>query len=213
MCSQLDSQDKDHLYLTVLTIAIFLMEEAKDSLKNDHHYPKPLSAFAKIINDCGGLEQLKKLNKVRVEREDQFIRALDRFREDINVVAESQRPLKPKEIPLSDTERMIEEILVLSFGFETRLKKRKPSKEVMARKMSFISCIDCKKKLANSDIFSCGHVTFCNDCAAGAVHKVYTADPKKCSVEGCGKTIPASDCPWYLFRSKRFKMVCFPSNC
>ena len=210
ICSQLDSEDQDQLFLAVLTIAIFLMEEAKDILKNNHDYPQPresLTTFAKIIENCGGFDRLRRLNRVRVEREDQYIKALERWQDDIKVMPESHKLAKPKITPLSETERMVEEIMVLAFGIETRLKKRKPSKVVMAHKLSLIGCIDCKKRIANTDIFSCGHVSFCKVCASNAVHKVYSQSPKICSVDKCLKTIPVSDCPWYMFKAKTFKMV------
>ncbi|CAG2161513.1 unnamed protein product [Oppiella nova] len=184
LCSQLESNNECHLKTTLLAISVFLFEEYKDLLKAEKSRPNPtinLSHFALIIRECDGFRLLNEINERRVHKE----RVNEKY-------------------IVSEAERYVEEILFLAFGVESRPKKRQPKMEMMKNYKSVRTCLDCTLRLADTDIFECNHIQLCCKCAASALHKIYTQEPKQCQRDNCTKKIPKNDCPWYLFKGKLF---------
>ncbi len=171
----------------MITSTIFLFDEFKDILKNKKYFPDPqksLTYFASIIKDNDGIRKLKLI----VDRQREILKFDPNHREakEIRIVAE--------------------EILIHSFGIETRPTNRIPETEVMQCKKSLIDCVECMQKTADTTLFPCEHVALCHECASKTLNKIYSSEKaNRCPI--CKEKVPLLDTPWHLLRDKPFLIV------
>jgi hypothetical protein len=171
----------------LITLTIFLFDEFKYILKNEKCFPDPqksLTYFASIIKDNDGIRKLKLI----VDRQREILKSDPDHREakEIRIVAE--------------------EILIHSFGIETRPTNRIPENEVMKYKQSFIDCVQCFQTTADTILFPCEHVTLCHQCASKTLNKIYSKEKANhCPL--CEQSVPLLDAPWHLLREKPFSIV------
>jgi len=166
----------------LITFTIFLFDEFKYILRTDKYCPDPqksLTDFASIIKDNDGIRKLKLI----VDRQREILEFDPNHRE-------------AKEIRIA-----AEEILIHSFGIETRPKNRIPETEVMKYKESVIDCIQCNQTTADTNLFPCEHITLCQKCASKALIKIYAKEKvNQCPL--CTESVPLLETPWHLLKAK-----------